>query len=222
MTKRIAILANDTTYTYNLRKAIIERLIKDKYEVYIVAQVLKFEKELKELGCKVVDLNIGRHGKNPLSDIKLLKQYKKTLKEIKPDVVISYNIKPNVYGGMACRKLKIKYMTNITGLGTALEYPGVMQKLTIWLHKKGLKKASVVFFQNSENQKFFKSKHILSKNTKIVLLPGSGVDLNQHKLLEYPDSDIIKFLFIARVMKDKGIDIYLETAKKIKEKYTNT
>lgn len=222
MKKRIAILANDTTYTYNLRGAIIEKLIELGYEVYIVAQVLKFEKELTNMGCKVIDMSIGRHGKNPFSDLKLLKEYKRILKEIKPEIVLSYNIKPNVYGGMACSNLKIRFMPNITGLGTALEYPGLMQKITVMLNRIGLKNAEVIFFQNDENKHFFIKHNLISKNTKPVLLPGSGVDLNRHSLLEYPNDDVIKFLFIARIMKDKGIDIYLETAKTIKEKYSNT
>lgn len=222
MNKKIAILANDTTYTYNLRSAIIEELIKNDFEVYVVAEVLKFENELKEIGCHVVDLKIGRHGKNPFGDIILLKKYKKILKEIKPDIVLTYNIKPNVYGGLACRILNIKYLPNITGLGTALEYPGILQKITIFLHKVGLKKANTVFFQNEENMAFFKKHKILSNKTKTVLLPGSGVDLDRHKLLDYPKDNTVKFLYIARIMKEKGIDIYLEVAKYIKEKYPNT
>lgn len=222
MKKRIAILANDTTYTYNLRGALIEKLVELGYEVYIVAQILKFEKELKDMGGKVIDMSIGRHGKNPFSDLKLLKEYKRILKEINPTLVLSYNIKPNVYGGMACNKLKIRFMPNITGLGTALEYPGLMQKITAMLNKIGLKNAEVIFFQNEENREFFKKHNLISKNTTPILLPGSGVDLNRHVLLEYPNDDVIKFLFIARIMKDKGIDIYLETAKTTKEKYPNT
>lgn len=220
--KKVVVLANDTTYVYNLRGAIIKELVNQKYEVYVVAQILKFEKELKDMKCHVINMSIGRHGKNPFSDLILLREYKKILKEINPDIVLSYNIKPNVYGGMACNKLSIRFMPNITGLGTALEYPGLMQKLTIYLNKRGLKNAEVVFFQNSENQEFFDNHHILSNKTKKVLLPGSGVDLDRHKLLDYPNDDIIRFLFIARIMKDKGIDIYLETAKAIKEKYPNT
>ena len=151
MKKKIALLANDTTYVYNLRGAIIQKLISKKYEVYIIAEILKFKQELIDMGCHLIDINTSRHGTNPLSDLKLLKQYKKILNDIKPNYVLSYNIKPNVYGGMACNKLNIKFMPNITGLGTALEYPGLMQKLTIFLNKIGLKKASVVFFQNQEN-----------------------------------------------------------------------
>lgn len=221
--KKIAILANDTTYTFNLRGAIIEKLIEENCEVYIVAQVLKFGEELKKMGCHVIDMSIGRHGKNPFNDLKLLKEYKKILNDIKPNVVLSYNIKPNVYGGIACSQLKIKFLPNITGLGTALEYPGIMQKITLFLNRIGLKNADTVFFQNSENEAFFRKHKLLSAKTKTVLLPGSGVDLKKHKLLEYPKEDeSIKFLFIARIMKDKGIDIYLDAAKSIKRRFSNT
>lgn len=222
MSKRVAILANDTTYTYNLRLAIIKELIKRNYDVFIISEILKFKNELESIGCHLININIERHGTNPLSDFKLMREYKKILKHINPDYVLSYNIKPNVYGGMACKSIKTKFMPNITGLGTALEYSGLMQKLTSALYRIGLKKASVVFFQNQENMDFFKTHKILSGDTKTVLLPGSGVDLEKHQLLDYPDNKVIKFLFIARIMKDKGIDIYLETAKKIREKYPNT
>lgn len=222
MNKKVAILANDTTYTYNLRGALIKELIKQKYEIYIIAEILGFKQELETLGCNLINIDIGRHGTNPISDLKLMRKYKKILKQIKPGFVLSYNIKPNVYGGLACQSIKTKFMPNITGLGTALEYPGLMQKLTVFLNKIGLKKADVVFFQNSENMSFFEKHKILSKKTKMVLLPGSGVDLEKHKLMDYPNDKIIKFLYIARIMKDKGIDIYLETARKIKEKYVNT
>ena len=222
MKKKVIILANDTTYVYNLRLAIIKELLKQGYDVCVVAQTLKFKEELEAVGCHLVDVNFGRHGTNPFSDLKLMNTYKKIFKDIEPDYILSYNIKPNVYGGMACRKMNVKFMPNITGLGTALEYPGMMQKITIMLNKIGLKKANVVFFQNQENMDFFKAHKILSKNTKMVLLPGSGVDLGRHQLLEYPDNKVIKFLYIARIMQDKGIDIYLETAKTIREKYPNT
>ena len=170
MSKRVAILANDTTYTYNLRLAIIKELIKRNYDVFIISEILKFKKELESIGCHLINIDIGRHGTNPLSDFKLMIQYKKILKKINPDYVLSYNIKPNVYGGMACKSIETKFMPNITGLGTALEYPGIMQKITIVLNKIGLKKASVVFFQNSENMSFFEKNKILSKKTKMVLL----------------------------------------------------
>ncbi len=222
MKKRVVILANDTTYTYNLRGAILEELVHQNYEVYVVSQVLEFKEELKKMGCYVINIDINRHGINPISDFKLLKKYRKILKEIKPSVVLSYNIKPNVYGGMICRKLKIKFFPNITGIGGSLYHTGFMRKIAITLNRIGLKDANTVFFQNQENWDFFKSHKILSNKTKICLLPGSGVDLKRNPVLKYPEDDNIRFLFIARIMKDKGIDIYLEIAKAMKEKYPNT
>lgn len=219
--KTVVIIANDTTYTYNLRGLLIKRLLKEDYRVYIIAEVLKFKEELENMGCKIIDLKVERHGKNPFNDLKLLNIYTKTLKEISPDVVLTYNIKPNIYGGFACKKLKIKFIPNITGLGTALEYPGIMQKITKTLYKLSLSKAYTVFFQNKENYDFFMKNKLLSPNTKSLILPGSGVDLSIHNVLKYPTNKTIKFLYVARIMKEKGIDIYLETAKQIKNEYKN-
>ena len=198
LTETMKIMSNHFPFV-NLnyfRTQMIKELVNRKYEVYIVAEILKFEDELEAMGCHLINIDIGRHGTNPLSDFKLMRQYKKILKQIKPDFVLSYNIKPNVYGGMACKSIKTKFMPNITGLGTALEYPGLMQKITITLSKIGLKKADVVFFQNSENMSFFEKYKILSKKTKMVLLPGSGVDLKKHQLIDYPNDKVIKFLYI--------------------------
>lgn len=218
--RKIMILANDTTYTYNLRNELLEKLIADGNEVVIASKPLLFQEELKTLGCRLIDLETNRHGKSPLSDLRLLFQYRKLLRSEKPDVVLSYNIKPNVYGGMACRMTKTQYLPNITGLGTALEYPGMMQKITSRLYRSGVFGADCVFFQNEENEQFFKSHRILRKNARTRLLPGSGVSLKMHHAMPYPDAGgETNFLFIARVMREKGIDLYLGAAKRIFEKH---
>ena len=125
-----------------------------------------------------------------------------------------------MYGGIACNKYKVPYVVNITGLGTAVENAGIMQKITLILYKKGLKSAQKVFFQNIENQNFMLEHKVV--NGKYDLLPGSGVNLNQYAVMEYPTGDTIDFVFIARVMKEKGIDQYLDAAKYIRKKYPNT
>ena len=142
------------------------------------------------------------------------------LKKTKPDIVFTYTIKPNVYGGMVCGKLGIPYAANITGLGTAVENAGPMQKVTLALYKMGLKKAQMVFFQNAENKNFMLSKNVVQGD--YFQLPGSGVNLKHYQPLEYPKYDTIDFVFIARVMKEKGIDNYLEMAEVIRKKYPQT
>lgn len=222
ISKHIMIFANDTTYTYNLRREIITALIQNEYEVTIVGELLKHQEELRRIGCKLINIAVGRHGKNPIQDIALLLQYFKLLTIEKPDLVLSYNIKPNVYGGMACRLTGTKYLPNITGLGTAVEIPGKMQKLTTNLYKWGISSADCVFFQNVANLEFFKNHKMLSASSNFRLLPGSGVSLDQHQLMPYPENETIHFLFVARILKEKGIDLYLEAAKYIRSKYPQT
>ncbi len=219
---KVLVLANDTTYAFNLRDELLERLVSDGNEVIVASQPLLYQDELKGMGCRLIDIETNRHGKNPLSDLGLLSKFKKLLKAEKPDMVLTYNIKPNVYGGMACKSLKIRYIPNITGLGTAVEYPGMMQKLTTRLYKSGVAGASCIMFQNDENRAFFAEHKMLKQGVRTRLLPGSGVNLNKHKAMPYPEnSDTINFLFIARVLKEKGIDLYLNSAKRIYEKHKN-
>ena len=142
------------------------------------------------------------------------------LKEIKPDVVFTYTIKPNVYGGMACQACKIPYLANVTGLGVAIQNGGILQKISMALYKKGLKGAKRVFFQNNENHRFMTEKGIVTSPTTI--LPGSGVNLEQYTYAEYPSEDNgVHFLFVGRIMKDKGIDEFLAAIKEIKDIYSN-
>lgn len=219
---KVLVLSNDTTYTYNLRNEVLERLVNDGHEVVVVSKPLLLRDELEALGCRLIDLNTNRHGTNPISDFGLMLQFRKIIRTEKPDLVLTYNIKPNAYGGMACRMTKSRYMANITGLGTALEYPGLMQKITSRLYKLGVAGADCVFFQNEENEQFFKTHHMLRKETHTRLLPGSGVSLKRHHALPYPaDDGKIHFLFIARIMQAKGTDLYLNAAKRIHEKHPN-
>lgn len=218
----ITMIAVISSFAYRLRKEILERLIADGHKVTLICQVDLFRAELEEMGVKVIDVKTDRRGTNPLSDLKLFFQYFRILRKERPDVVLSNNIKPNVYAGLACRLLRIKRIANITGLGTAVENPGLMQKLSVFLYRLGVKNAECILFQNAENEEFFKSRKMVSKRTRTVLLPGSGVNLEKHAPQPYPEGETVNFLFIARLLKEKGIDLYLAAAKAIHEKYPNT
>lgn len=219
---KILILANDSTYTYNLRKSIIQRLIQENNSVFFAGNLLEHTEGLIGIGCGLINIKVGRHGTNPINDITLLGRYLKLLKEEKPDAVLTYNIKPNVYGGIACSILHIPYYPNVTGLGTAVEYQGHLQKLAMHLYRLGVMKAECVFFQNQDNLDFFNLNHLLSKKSRTVLLPGSGVDLTEHPVLDYQQDGKIHFLFVARIMKEKGADIYINVAKRIWYRHPET
>ena len=219
---KILFLSNHFITLYSFRKELITELCSLGYDIYIStpddAQNVFFE----NLGCKIIPTEINRHGMNPLKDIKLIFKYIKVLKEKKPDIVLSYTIKPDVYGGIACSIMKTPYITNITGLGSGVENGGIIQKIIIELYRVSMKCAYVIFFQNRQNMNYFISKRI-SKSEKYRLIPGSGVNLQKFNILPYPNEDnMVNFVFISRIMKEKGIDHYFEAAKFIKKKYPNT
>ncbi|QKS72607.1 glycosyltransferase family 4 protein [Paenalkalicoccus suaedae] len=217
--KKILILANNDVGLYKFRKELIRELLKE-HEVYISLPNGDYVEHLKRLGCNFMETPLNRRGMNPFQDLSLLMKYVKIIKEIKPDVVLTYTIKPNIFGGVACRINKTTYFPNVTGLGTAFEKKGLMQRIILFLHQIAFKKAKNIFVQNIENKKFLELNGIINKNGKLI--PGSGVNLEEYSLLEYPEEEEINFVFISRIMKEKGIDYYLNAAKAIKSKYPKT
>lgn len=216
----ILFLVNHDIVIYNFRLELVERLLADGHRVTISSPYGERIDDLKRLGAEYREIDISRHGMNPLNEFVLISTYKELLNEVKPDIVFSYTIKPNIYGAIACRRKKIPCIANITGLGIAVESFGFKQILSILLYKYAFTKVKTVFFQNQENQRFFvKYKIAIGKHK---MLPGSGVNLERFQALPYPGDDVIKFVFIARIMKEKGIDYYLEAARTIKKKHPNT
>ena len=214
---KILILANNSVGLYKFRKELLEAFLANKHEVFISLPNGDFIEEMQQMGCIFFETEISRHGKNPITDLALTKKYCSIIKSVKPDFVFTYTIKPNVYGGIACQFCKVPYVANVTGLGTAVENGGILQKITLALYKTGLRKAKRVFFQNQANQNFM-LKHKVVKGA-YSLLPGSGVNLERFIPLPYPnETDGIHFVFISRIMREKGIVQYLDAALSLRAK----
>ena len=217
----ILILTNNIGGLYSFRKEVVKAIVDAGYGVYISEpdddeRVMYF----KEIGCHIIKTFFNRRGMNPMADIKLMLTYRKLIKDLKPRAVLTYTIKPNVYGGIACRLTGTPQIANVTGLGDAVENGGWLKKLTVALYKIGIGKAKQVFFQNKANREFCIESGVADEQS--ILLPGSGVNLLHHTYQEYPEDGIIKFLFIARLLKDKGTDEFFEMAKTIKNRYPQT
>lgn len=217
---KILILANFDVGLYKFRRELLERLLLEN-EVFIALPNGEFIKKLEDMGCQYIEVELERRGKNPLKDIKLIRTYVSLLKKVKPDLVLTYTIKPTVYGGIACRLKRIRYMVNITGLGTAVENPGLLQKLILKMYKVSLAQVSCVFFQNKSNMEFFQRKNLMKSWCRLI--PGSGVNIEEHCYEEYPETERYadKFLFIGRIMKDKGVEELFDAASRIKKEYPN-
>lgn len=217
--KRILLLANEYTTILNFRMELIRALNADGHKVFAAIPHDENNIDIEAAGCTIVNFDVSRKGTNPLKEIKVIKQVKFIIDIIKPDIVFTFTIKPNVYGGIVCAKKKIPYVANITGLGTAIESGGIMQKIGLSLYKKGLKRAQKVFFQNIENRDFMLNHQVVTG--AYDLLPGSGVNLDRYHILPYPVGNEINFMYLARVMKEKGIDQFVDAAKIIGSKYPN-
>ena len=218
--KRILFLVNHEIVIYNFRLELVERLIHDNYEVHISSPYGEKIEELMELGAIHHAVQINCHGLNPLTELKLISDYNKLIRLIHPDIILGYTIKPNIYGAIVAKHYKIPFLANITGLGTAVENTSIIQKFILFLYRYSFSNLQCVFFQNEENRQFFLKNHIIKGRYK--LLPGSGVNLERFPLKEYPKDNIIRFSFVGRIIKEKGIDQYLEAAKTVKAKYPNT
>ncbi|MFR3680931.1 MAG: glycosyltransferase family 4 protein [Eubacterium callanderi] len=217
---KILITGNNILAVCYTRKELIERLLRDGWKVHLLIPKENIEKiqEFEQKGCKIDYIKINSHGTNPCEDLILIYKYKQKLIELAPDIVMTFTIKPTLYCGISCNKLRIPFISTITGLGIAVENPSVKQKLIILLYKMTFKKVRCVFFQNAKNKYFFDKHNIKIKRQKLV--PGSGVNLDAHCYEPYPEKDdTIRFLFIGRMMKDKGIDELLAAAQRIKEKH---
>ena len=202
---RVLILANMDIGLYKFRKELIEELLNQGHKVYISLPDGDLVRPFEKMGCTFIYTPVDRRGINPKTDFDLFQHYRKMMKEVNPDLIITYTIKPNIYGGIAARLAGKQYAVNITGLGTAFENAGLIRTAVVNLYKFALKKAKVIFFENSCNRDELLSFGCCDKE-KTVVLNGAGVNTETYIYQPYPNNEVVKFLFVGRVMKEKGID----------------
>ena len=212
---KIAIVINTSWNIYNFRGGLIKALQQEGWEVIAIAPKDDFSARIEsEYGVKYIPVIMENKGTNPFKDYQLIKSFKKLYKREKPDVILHYTIKPNIYGTMAAIKLGIPVINNVSGLGTAFIRKNIVSKIAAKLYKHSFRNARRVFFQNDDDRKVFLSKKLISKE-KTGLLPGSGVSLQKFQATSAKGK--FNFLFIARLIYDKGILEFLQAAKSLKK-----
>ncbi|SER60180.1 glycosyltransferase family 4 protein [Salisediminibacterium halotolerans] len=217
----VLILTNSLIGVYNFRLEFVQRLTADGDTVTVAAPEDADPAALQTIGARFAATPFQLHGKNPAADIRLMRTYRRLINETNADIVYTYTIKPNIYGGLAAQSARVPYVATITGLGTAVAAKGPMQTLTVNLYRRALKHAQTVYFQNTENRDFFMKNRIIDQ--RIRLTAGSGVNTEHFAALPYPaDASVTRFLFLGRVMEEKGIRQYLEAAKTITARHPET
>ncbi len=225
---KILISINSSWNVVNFRLSLVNTLIEQGNLVIIAAPKDKYSNTLETLGAKYINFPINSHSTNLLSEIYLLFRFVKLFGEEKPDVVLAFTSKPNIYGSIAAGFWRIPIVNNIAGLGTGFINGGLIKQILEILYRKSLKKSKKVFFQNSEDLDLFIKSKIINKK-KVGLLPGSGVDLIKFnvKPINYilnksgQENGKIVFLLTARLLKEKGIMEYVEASRIVKAKLPN-
>jgi galacturonosyltransferase len=219
--KLIAILTNHDDDIYCFRKELIEGLIEEGYEILVSCPYGEKLELMQDIKYIYVDTPIDRRGTNIITDFKLMLHYCKMLNKYKPDVVLTYTTKPNVYGSLAAGWFKIPYINNVTGLGSVIKKEGLIKRFLMFLFKLAFKKSRCIFFQNNENMKLAIENGLV--HGEYQLIPGSGVNTERFILQPYPeDSKSVVINYIGRVMTDKGVNDYIEAAERIKAVYPFT
>ncbi len=216
-TKRIAVIENSLFSTYTMRDSLMKRLMKEGYEVFVLTHTNSFAAQVEKTGIKVI--NIGSGNIHPVKVSKYIYNLFFFLNRIKPDVVLTYSIRPAIWGNFIARYLKIPTITNITGVGPLFTSKNVAYLAARSMYRLALKNASKVFFQNFDDMELF-IQHKFVTQDKAVRIPGSGVDYEKFSpVLVNKKNDSFSFLFIGRLIKDKGIFEFVEAARIIHEKY---
>jgi glycosyltransferase involved in cell wall biosynthesis len=218
--KKIALVANSTWSVYNFRMDLIFHLLR-RFEVLIIAPRDEFADELVTAGCVYQDIRFNNRSENPLQDYALYKSLKNIYQAEKPDFIFHYVIKPNIYGSLAAAKCGIPSVAVITGLGYTFDRNNWLNRIVSFLYRKSLKKAREVWFLNQEDASVFTTRQLVSAE-KIKILPGEGINTTHF----FPQSNkpvartkAFQFLMSTRLLKTKGVGVYVDAARILKNKY---
>src|SRR5688572_17665712 len=212
---RIAIVLNTSWNIYNFRMNFIQSLLKQGYEVHTIAPEDAYTPFIRQAGCIHHRVKMDSRGANPIKDSALIVELYSIYRKIKPDIILHYTIKPNVYGTLAASMLGIPVINNVCGLGTVFLKKNLVSAIAIFLYWISFRFAKKVFFQNPDDLKLFVNRNLVSSEAA-DLVPGSGIDLKKFHSIEFKRNNKFTFLLISRVITDKGVMEYIEAVKKLK------
>lgn len=212
---RIAIVLNTSWNIYNFRMNFVKALLAEGHEVHTIAPNDDYTHFLTESGCVHHDLKMDSRGANPIKDSLLIFELIGKYRAVKPDVILHYTIKPNVYGTLAAALLGIPSINNVCGLGTIFLKKNLVSSVAIALYKLAFRFPKKVFFQNPDDRALFIDNKLVEPNITDVL-PGSGIDLKYFTPADFSRNKKFTFLLVSRLITDKGILEYINAIKQLK------
>ena len=217
--KKIAIAVNNSWYAWNMRTNLGLAIKKEGYEVVFICPYDRYSRKINK-HFRHIDIKISPRGINPLEDLKAIFSFYRIYKELRPDVILQFTIKPNIYGSIAARILRIPVINNIAGLGSLFVSQNFVTKIAKLLYKTSQKSAEKIFFQNQDDFKMFLHQRLVLSE-KCDVLPGSGVDIDRFKAVRSNHDEKFRFILISRMLWSKGIKEFIEAATIVKKNYHN-
>ncbi len=208
---KIAFVANTTWNIYNFRKGLVHHFLSNGDEVLVLTPKDSYTDSVADWGVKWINTPLNGTGINPIQDLKYLLQLAKIFKKERPDVVLGYTIKANIYSCLATFRVNIPIICNVSGLGTVFLVKGIAGKIAMALYKMAFRKASFVFFQNEDDRDLFVSK-VQIPHERMGILPGSGIDLTAFQYSEPNYGGKTDFIMISRLIVEKGVREFAEAA----------
>src|SRR5687768_16188490 len=200
---KIAVVLNTSWNIYNFRMNFVRELLAQGHEVHTVAPVDEHTRHLTDAGCIHHPVKMDSRGANPIKDSLLILELFLIYRRLRPDIILHYTIKPNIYGTLAASMLKIPVINNVCGLGTVFLKDNLVSAIAILLYKISFRFASKVFFQNPDDLKLFIDTKLVRPET-VDLVPGSGIDLQRFQPMRFHLNQKFTFLLISRLITDKG------------------
>lgn len=197
------------------RKNLLQALLDDGHRVIALAPFDHATDALRDMGLEVVDLPMDSKGMSPLRDLKLLWEFSKAFKVLKPDLILSFTIKNNIYGALAAKSQNLPFFPNITGLGTAFLSGSFLAGVARYLYRRAFAAVPVVYFQNTDDAGEFLAKGLVRRD-QVRHVPGSGIDVERFASSSLVDEPVI-FLQVGRLLTDKGVREFAEAARIVKE-----
>jgi len=207
----------------NFRGALLKALVEAGHEVVgaAPAQTVGVPAQLKALGVRFVPVTLARAGMNPLADWQASCALEALFRKEKPDVVLAYTIKPITYGVPAAKRAGVpRIYALITGLGAAFNTGGlkgwVLRTVATRLYRRALRHCVRVIVQNQDIAHFMLEKKVMSDQSRLVVIAGSGIDTGHFGRVAIPEGEPI-FLLLARMLRDKGVEEYVSAASSVKK-----
>ena len=214
----IVLAANSAWNVLNFRMNLVRAVEAQGFKAIALVPPGEGEAELRRAGMPVHIIPMRPDDTSPWSGAMLVAHYLRSLRRIRPAAFLGFTPKPNIFGSIAASALRIPVINNVTGLGTAFIHGGVLGTLVPNLYRLALRRSARVFFHNEEDLQLFVGCGLV-KAEQAVVIPGSGVDLNRFAVTPLPGgAENPTFLFIGRLLWEKGVGEFVEAARRVKER----